>query len=165
VKQVGLALSVEKEWGIPLFHRVYRGNSHDSKTFAQVIDELMTQMKSNLGEIANLVLVLDKGNNSEGNFALLKDKIQWVGSLVPSHYSDLMKIPLSSYSGRFKEWDYHTFQSQVMKIDCKLVLTYNASLAKKQKHTIANGIEKLQKRLLENGVNIKEFLNPFLLAS
>jgi transposase len=149
MKQVGLALCVEKEWGIPLFHRVYRGNSHDSKTFAQVVNELMAQIKSNSGEIANLVLVLDKGNNSEANFALLKDRIQWVGSLVPSHYSDLMRIPLSSYSGRFKEWDYYTSHSQVMKIDCKLVLTYNESLAKKQKHTITNGVQKLKKRLLE----------------
>ena len=75
LKQVGLAVCVEKDWGIPLFHRVYRGNSHDSKTFPQVIDALMEQIKANLGQIENLVLVLDKGNNSEGNFALLNDKI------------------------------------------------------------------------------------------
>ena len=77
LKQVGLAVCVEKAWGIPHFHRVYRGNIHDSKTFPQVITELMEQMKANLGQIQNLILVLDKGNNSEDNFALLKDKIQW----------------------------------------------------------------------------------------
>ena len=97
LKQVGLAVCVEKAWGIPLFHRVYRGNSHDSKTFPQVITELMAQMKANLGQIQNLVLVLDKGNNSEDNFALLQDTIQWVGSLVPTHYPDLLEKPLFSY--------------------------------------------------------------------
>jgi hypothetical protein len=124
LKQVGLAVCVEKEWGIPLFHRVYRGNSHDSATFPQVIKELMDQIKATLGEIKNLVLVLDKGNNSADNFALLKDKIQWVGSLVPSHYPQLLELSLASYTGHFKEWTYYTCQRQVMNIDCKLVLTY-----------------------------------------
>jgi transposase len=149
LKQVGLAVCVEKDWGIPLFHRVYRGNSHDSKTFPQVIDALMEQIKANLGQIENLVLVLDKGNNSEDNFALLKDKIQWVGSLVPTHYPDLLEKPLSSYPGRFKERSYYTCQRKVMNIDCKVVLTYYEPLAKKQKQTIKNGVEKLEKKLLE----------------
>jgi len=149
LKQIGLAICVEKEWGIPLFHRVYRGNSHDSTTFPQVIQELMEQIKANLGEIKNLVLVLDKGNNSEANFALLKDKVQWVGSLVPSHYPTLLEMPLSSYTGHFKEWSYYTCQSKVMNIDCKLALTYYEPLAKKQRHTIENGVEKLKQRLLE----------------
>lgn len=149
LKQVGLAICVEKEWGIPLFHRVYRGNSHDSKTFPQVIQELMEQIQANLGEIENLVLVLDKGNNSADNFALLKDKIQWVGSLVPSHHPTLLGIPLSSYTGNFREWAYYTCQRQVMNIDCKLVLTYYEPLANKQRHTIENGVEKLKKRLVE----------------
>jgi transposase len=149
LKQVGLAVCVEKEWGIPLFHRVYRGNSHDSATFPQVIKELMDQIKATLGEIKNLVLVLDKGNNSADNFALLKDKIQWVGSLVPSHYPQLLELSLASYTGHFKEWTYYTCQRQVMNIDCKLVLTYYEPLAQKQRHTIDNGVEKLKKRLLE----------------
>src|SRR5919106_2183309 len=149
LKQVGLAICVEKEWGIPLFHRVYRGNSHESKTFPQVIQDLMEQIKAHLGEIENLVLVLDKGNNSEDNFALLKDQIQWVGSLVPSHYPTLMDLSLASYHGHFKEWTYYTCQKQVMNIDCKLVLTYYEPLANKQRHTLENGVEKLKQRLLE----------------
>ncbi len=149
LKQVGLAVCVEKDWGIPLFHTVYRGNSHDSKTFPQVIDALMEQIKATLGQIENLVLVLDKGNNSEDNFALLKDKIQWVGSLVPTHYPDLLEKPLSSYPGRFKQCSYYTCQRKVMNIDCQVVLTYSEPLAKKQKHTIKNGVRKLEQKLLE----------------
>lgn len=149
LKQVGLAVCVEKAWGIPLFHRVYRGNSHDSKTFPQVITELMAQMKANLGQIQNLVLVLDKGNNSEDNFALLQDTIQWVGSLVPTHYPDLLEKPLSSYQGRFKGWSYYTREEKIMKIDCRLVLTYYQPLAQKQKHTLEKGVEKLKNKLLE----------------
>lgn len=149
LKQVGLAVCVEKEWGIPLFHRVYRGNSHDSTTFPQVINALMDQIKATLGEVKNLVLVLDKGNNSADNFALLKDQIQWVGSLVPAHYPQLLALPLSSYTGHFQEWTYYTCQRPVMNIACKLVLTYYDPLAKKQRHTIDKGVEKLKKRVLE----------------
>lgn len=149
LKQVGLAICVEKDWGIPLFHRVYRGNSHDSKAFPQVITELMEQIKTNLGQISNLVLVLDKGNNSEDNFTLLKDKIQWVGSLVPTHYPELLKKPISSYSGVWKEWSYYTCEDTIMGVKCQLVLTYYEPLARKQKHTIENGVEKLKKALQE----------------
>jgi transposase len=152
---VGLAVCVEKEWGVPLFHRVYRGNSHDSKTFPQVIQELMEQIKSNLGEIENIVLVLDKGNNSENNFALLKGKMRWVGSLVPSHYPDLLSIPFSSYPGRFKEHRYYTCQRQIMNIDCKLVLTYYEPLAQKQKHKIEKGVKNLKNKILEKWTQYK----------
>lgn len=155
LKQVGLAICVEKEWGIPLFHRLYRGNSHDTATFPEVIVELMQQMKANLSSIENLVLVLDKGNNSEDNFSLLEDKIQFVGSLVPAHYSDLMKIPLSSYSGCFKSWHYYSSHRKVMGMDCKVVLTYYQPLAKKQKLTLDNRVEKLKKQLLEKWKHYK----------
>ncbi len=94
LRQVGLALCVDKEWGIPLFYRLYRGNAQDAKTFAGVVGELVTAIKSGFDDVDDLALVLDKGNNSKTNFEALRGHLQWIGSLVPTHHKDLLELPL-----------------------------------------------------------------------
>ena len=148
-KQVGLALCVDKEWGIPLFHGVYQGNAHDSKTFAGLVEDLLTRLRIAFRQIKNLVLVLDKGNNSPENFAALQGKLHWVGSLVPSHYPDLLQLPLQNYTGQADTVRYYRCQRTVFGVHCVLVLTYNPKLAKKQEHKLRNGMEKLKRKLVE----------------
>ena len=147
LKQVGLAMCVEKEWGIPLFHSLYRGNSHDTKTFAGLVDDLIARLQASSRDVKELVLVLDKGNNTQENFTSLYGKLQWVGSLVPSHYADLLELPLEQYEGEAPKHRFHRCQRDMFGVDCALVLTYNASLARKQEHTFRNGMEKLKQDL------------------
>lgn len=147
-RQVGLAMCVEKEWGIPLFHCLYRGNAHDTQTFAGVMDDLIARLQASSRAIEELVLVLDKGNNSQENFASLSGKLHWVGSLVPSHYPDLLAIPLEQYEGTSPRHRFDRCQRNVFGVECALVLTYNAALARKQEHTLQQGMEKLKKHLL-----------------
>lgn len=149
LRQVGLALCVDKEWGLPLFHRVYRGNSHDSKTFATVVTELIAAMKAGFAQVENLVLILDKGNNSRENFARLQGQVQWVGSLVPSQFKDLMDLPLDAYQGEWEPYRFHHCQREVMGVECTLVLTYHDKLRRKQEHSLQNGIDKLQRQIRE----------------
>ena len=147
LKQVGLALCVEKEWGIPLFYRLYRGNSHDSKTFSGLIGEMIKNLKNGFREIKDLVLVLDKGNNSKANFKVLKEKIKWVGSLVLSHFSDLEDISLEKYKNTFQGFQYYRCKREVMGSECTLILTYNETLKDRQEHTLYNGIKKFKKKI------------------
>jgi len=155
LRQVGLALCVDKQWGIPLFHRIYRGNSQDSKTFAALIDELIDAMKTGFKSVNNLVIILDKGNNSKANFAKLEGKLEWVGSLVPSQYADLYDLPLDAFEGQYEQHRYHRCKREVMGIECSLVLTYSDKLARKQKHTLRNGIEKLKRQIREKWASYK----------
>jgi hypothetical protein len=150
LRQVGLALCVDKEWGLPLFHRLYRGNSHDSKTFAAVVNDLIAAMKEGFAQVEDLVLVLDKGNNSQENFARLQeDQVRWVGSLAPTHYPDLMELPREAYEGRCEHYRYYRCQRQVMGVECTLVVTYNEKLRRKQEHSLHNGIAKLEQQIRE----------------
>jgi len=148
LKQVGLAMCVDKEWGIPLFHRLYRGNSHDSKTFSGLVDNLITKIRVGFEQVEKLVLVMDKGNNSQDNFKTLEGNLKWVGSLVPSHFVDLMEIALDSYGGKWKDYQYLRLSRDVMGINSALVLTYNSNLARKQELSLEHGIAKL-KQLVE----------------
>jgi hypothetical protein len=149
LRQVGLALCVDKTWGLPLFYRLYRGNSQDAKTFADIVGELLEALRTGFTQVQDLVLVLDKGNNSKENFAALHGQVQWVGSLTPSHYEDLMAMPLESYEGRWESGRYHRCQRTVMGIPCVLVLTYNETLHRKQQHSLQNALDKLERQIRE----------------
>jgi len=160
LRQVGLALCVDKEWGIPLFYRLYRGNSHDARTFGQIVEDLVAALRAGFAQIDTLALVLDKGNNSAKNFAALNGVIRWVGSLTPSHYQDLMALPLDAYTGRWENGQgtvlrYHGCRRDVMGVDCALVLTYNDRLYRKQEHTFDKGLQKLQRQMNEKWTSYK----------
>jgi hypothetical protein len=149
LRQVGLALCVDKTWGLPLFYRLYRGNRQDAKTFSEIVGELIEALRAGFTHIHDLVLVLDKGNNSQENFAALRGHVQWVGSLTPSHYEDLMALPLEDYEGRWESGRYHRCHRTVMGVPCVLVLTYNDALQRKQEHSLHNALEKLKRQLQE----------------
>lgn len=147
LKQVGLAVAVEQIYGLPFFHRTYRGNSHDSTTFFSVIDDLVQEVKQHVHENSTVILVMDKGNNSEDNFNKLKGKLDWIGSLVPSHYPDLLVKPPDTYEGEWDGMKYFRVKQKVIGIDCVLVMTFNPKLYKKQMYSLENGIEKIQKHI------------------
>jgi transposase len=92
---------------------------------------------------------LDKGNNSQENFAALRGHVKWVGSLTPSHYQDLMALPVEHYEGPWESGRYHRCHRTVMGVPCVLVLTYNDALQRKQEHSLQNGLEKLKRQIQE----------------
>ncbi len=155
LKQIGLAMCVERQWGIPLLHRIYRGNCQDTRTFSQLVGDLIRQMTAMFEEVNQLVLVLDKGNNNTENFAALYGKVAWVGSLVPSHFPDLLERPLKDYTGRCDGLRYLRLRREVMGIDCALVVTYNPALARKQEHSLLRAIEKLKNRIRRRWSELK----------
>jgi transposase len=146
LKHTGLALCVDKQWGVPLFHSLYRANSHDTKTFNQAIQGLIHVVKDVI-KIENMILVIDKGNNSKDNFEKLTDKIKWIGSLKVSDHKNLSDMELKNYTDSYKEYKYITHKKKVMGVDMKLVLTYNDKLYRKQKNSLNASIEKLKKRI------------------
>lgn len=68
--QIGLA--VTREQGIPIFHKTFPGNIHDSRTFSDVSTEL-----SRFG-ITEGVAVMDRGISSSAN----TDYLNLVGGVL-----------------------------------------------------------------------------------
>jgi len=149
LKHVGLLMAVERTHGIPLVSNVYQANRHDSKVFSCILADLVVSLKQMCGEQSDLVIVLDKGNNSKENFKSMQGEISWVGSLVPSHHKDLMDLDLSSYQGFWKDYRYFRCQRTVMAIPCAVVLTFNPATKRKKEHSLSRGIERLKKDLTE----------------
>jgi transposase len=144
LNHVGLLMAVEKSFGIPLISRVYRPNCHDSKVFSHILADLIVSLKALCTAETDLVLVLDKGNNSKDNFSYMKGKINWIGALVPSHHKDLIDMELSQYHGVWKDKRYYRCKKVVMDIKCSIILTFSAVRKRKQEHTLNRGIKKLQ---------------------
>ena len=85
---------VTRDGGIPLVSHAYPGNRHDVTIFPEVIDELVARYRAIAADDQELTVVFDAGQNSAGNFAHLADAgLQFVGSLPPSDYPDLLALP------------------------------------------------------------------------
>ena len=144
LNHVGLLMAVEKKHRIPLLSQVYQANRHDSRVFSHILADLVTSLKKLCGVDSDLVIVLDKGNNSRENFAAMYGLVSWVGALVPSHHKDLINLDLSQYHGSWKDLRYHRSTKTVMGIKCAVVLTYRSATARKQTHSLRRGIDKLK---------------------
>lgn len=94
LRLVGLALLVALDGCVPLAHRPYAGDRPDASEFPAALS-LLKRRLAELGLPAEeLTLVYDKGNNSEENQALADAlSLGLVGSLVPTHQPELLRVP------------------------------------------------------------------------
>jgi transposase len=96
---VGLALLVSVDFHVPLLWKVYPGNQHDSLSFAQFLQELTTRYQALARQCQSITLIFDKGNNSARNQEILDASgFHFVGSLVPTHFAELLAIPMAKFS-------------------------------------------------------------------
>lgn len=144
LRHVGLLMAVEKSHGVPLMSRVYQANRHDSKIFSCILGDLIITLKRLCGSDSDIVVVIDKGNNSKENFEAMSGNISWIGALVPSHHKDLIDLDLAEYHGFWKDIRYYRCRRTIMGILCSVVLTFNDATARKQRHSLTRGILKLK---------------------
>ena len=84
---------------IPLYASVYEGNQVDAKRFPDSLTAIRQRLEQLVGQIEDLTLVYDKGNNSKANQALVDAlPVHYVASLVPTQHADLMAIPTHAYT-------------------------------------------------------------------
>jgi len=153
---IGLALCVDRQLGLPLFHEIYQGNSHDSTTFYQITLELISTIKTTLKLSNDVTLIIDKGNNSKENFTQLKGEIEWIGSLSIFDYKELGTTPLEKYDGQFQSIRYYVLEKEVYGMPLKLVVTHSDILYRKQEHSLNNNIEKFKSQILKKWSQYKK---------
>jgi transposase len=96
LRQIGLGLLVTRDSRLPLYYCVYPGNVHDSKQFEAIMDEMFGIVCGLDKTKERLTVVIDKGMNSEGNYAWIDEhsRIHFVTtystrSLLKRHWIDL----------------------------------------------------------------------------
>jgi transposase len=85
LRQVGVALLCTRDEGIPLFHRTYGGEVHDSRSFADVLPTIRERLVDIGRDLQSLTLVYDKGNVSRANQGKVdSSQIHYVASVAVS---------------------------------------------------------------------------------
>lgn len=141
LKQVGLALMVTTDFHIPLFHKVYAGNTQDAKQFGSIVKELSERYQAVSEFCEKVTLVFDKGNNSKKNLPLLESTpFHFVGSLTPSHHADLLAVGKEAYQPlhepRLGGVSSYRTKKEVFGVERTIVATYNESLYLGQKQGV-----------------------------
>lgn len=153
LRHVGLALLCNRQEGVPLFHRLYPANTHDSKLFSQIQRQLFQLLLSLKKGKERMTLIFDKGCNSPGNLSEVdKSDFFFVGTLSTYFYPKLCSVPLSDY----KEVDYegkplyaYRTTMEVYGKERAVVVTFNPRTHKKKIHWMSRTILTTKRKLQE----------------
>jgi len=148
LRQVGLALAVTKDGGFPMLHTFFAGNLHDARLFPGNLTKMVHRLCALGRGCEKVILVMDKGNNSQENFEMAsRTGMYIVGSLVPAHNKDLMSVPLDRFSLKLGELVAYEGRKELWGIPAKVVVTYNQSLAERQKIGFEKALDRLTSEL------------------
>jgi transposase len=170
LRQIGLALLVDKQSRLPLFYDVYPGNQHDSKVFRAFLAEIIGAMHQNGGE--DVTIVIDKGMNSCDNFSIIDEApgVHFITTYSPYFAEDLaltkreLFTPLQT-TGNKQLREKGKIDDLVLAWRSKgifwgamreVVVTYNPVTASKQRYIFDEKLTKLQTELFEMRSRIKE---------
>jgi transposase len=89
LRQLGLALAVDRQSQLPLFHRLYSGARHDARLLGELIRPIRRRLKKLKTGREQLTLVFDAGASSTENLNRLKQ--DWVVALRPSDHKQWLE--------------------------------------------------------------------------
>jgi transposase len=99
LRQIGLGLLVARDSRLPFYYSVYPGNVHDSKHFEAIMDE-MFGIVCGLGRTKQrLTVVIDKGMNSDGNYAWIDEhsRMHFVTTYSTYFAQEIAATPLERF--------------------------------------------------------------------
>jgi transposase len=154
LRQVNLGMLVSTDFHVPLFHKVYEGNVHDSTIFKSVSEELRQRYVELAQGCEHITLVFDKGNNCQEAFETVDaSPFHFVGSLVPTQHRDLLEVPLRKFQKlpgeRLRDCRAYRTQRTVFGQTRTIVVTYNENLLQGQLQGITRNLEKARRKLRE----------------
>lgn len=164
LRQIGLGLLVSRDSRLPLYYCAYPGNLHDSRQFEAVMDEMFGVVCGLNKTKQKLTVVIDKGMNSEGNFAWIDEhsRIHFVTTYSTYFAQELAMTstdifePADTEKNRMlvekkKDEDrmlvYRT-KGEYWGKQRAVVVTYNPVTARKQSYTLDSKLEAVRQELL-----------------
>ena len=172
LRQIGLGLLVDRESKLPLYYRAYPGNLHDSKLFHEVMDEMFGIVCGLRKTKERLTVVIDKGMNSEANYAWIDDhsQIHFITTYSTYFAEELATTPLEKFEpidieknrrlikdGRPGECllAYRT-RGEYWGKERAVVVTHNPATARKQAYTLDAKLQILRQELLNMRAKVRE---------
>jgi len=165
LRQIGLALLVDKATKLPLFYREYKGNEHDSKVFHRIIDEMFKVLCRLNHTKSRMTVVFDKGMNSEDNIAFIDNHHQihfittystyFVQELARKDIKHFKSIKIRHNTG-FEDKNSTEDFLLAYRTELKLwgrkrvvVVVFNPATQRKKLYTFRYKLQKIRQALLE----------------
>jgi transposase len=172
LRQIGLGLLVARNSRLPIYYSVYPGNLHDSKHFEAVMDEMFGIVCGLNNTKEKLTVVIDKGMNSDGNYAWIDEhsRIHFITTYSTYFSKEFAAMPLDRFepadtkgNRRLIEKNmpgerllvYRT-RGEYWGKDRSVVITYNPSTARKQQYSFENKLETIRQELLSMRVKVRD---------
>jgi len=172
LRQIGLGLLVTRDSRLPLYYTVYPGNVHDSKQFEAIMDEIFAIVCGLHHTKERLTVVIDKGMNSEDNYAWIDEhsRIHFVTTYSTYFAEQLATTPIE----RFEPVDIpknlrlveegmpeerllaYRSSGEYWGKKRTVVVTYNPATARKKTYTLQSKLEIIRQELLVMRANVKE---------
>jgi transposase len=152
LRLVGLGLVVTRDGGIPLLSHAYPGDRPDVTQFPAMIEQLTARFTHLAGNVEDLTLVYDAGQNSATNHEQVEAAgIGFVGSLPPSDHPDLLAIARTRYRtvdpDRFPGLTHVDTTVTALGVTRRAVLTHSKTLHAAQSRGFDQTLTKAQQRL------------------
>jgi transposase len=172
LRQIGLGLLVARDSKLPLYYSVYPGNVHDSKQFEAIMDEMFGIVCGLHKTKERLTVVIDKGMNSEGNFAWIDDhaRIHFVTTYSTYFSQELATTALEHFepvdtakniqliedeNPEDKLLAYRT-KGEYWGKQRAVVVTYTPATARKQNYTFQSKLDTIRQQLLMMRNKVRE---------
>lgn len=164
LRHIGLALAVDRDWGVPLFFRLYPANEHDSKVIQKMLDALYEQIRSCRSDKKGVTLVFDKGNNSEELINRLDEsRHHFIGSRSPYHHEDLCEVPLERYQSISFEADGETTELPIYETSMdlygkhrRILVVYNEATCRRKVFRMERSMDMAAKAISEFKRSVKQ---------
>jgi transposase len=149
---LGLALLVALDGCVPLAHRPYAGDRPDASEFPAALALLQRRLTELRLPAEELTLVYDKGNNSRTNQALADElELALVGSLVPSHYPQLLAVPPERFRPLAGDEQTRVYRSEAEVLGRRrtVLVTHSQRFHARQRRGLAQTLLKARQQLWE----------------
>jgi len=172
LRQVGLGLLVARDSKLPLYYTVYPGNIHDSKQFEAIMDEMFGIVCGLNRTKERLTVIIDKGMNSEDNFAWIDDhsRVHFVTTYSTYFAQELAATPLDRFDILDTPKNKQLIQNGCHE-ECLLayrakgeywgkertvIVTYNPRTARKKLYTFESKLETVRQELLAMRTKVRD---------
>jgi transposase len=168
LRQVGLGLLVARNSRLPLYSVVYPGNTHDSKIFNAIIEDMFQAVLRLQQTKERLTLVTDKGMNSEDNFTWIDEhpRIHFVTTYSTAYAEDLASLPLALFEPVQPSMNTELDEDDRMRAyrtkrefwgkERSVVVTHYPPTARKQEYTFQSKLESIRQELLGMRAKVRE---------
>lgn len=167
LRQVGLGLLVARGSKLPLYYCVYPGNLHDSNQFGRVAEEMFGVAGELCSTKERLTVVIDKGMNSEENFAWIDEhtRVHFITTYSTYFAKELAQTSLDKFETVDTEKNRCLPKDdQILAYRSKghywgknrtVIVTYNPRSARKQAYTLDEKLETVRQELISMRAKVK----------